>query len=168
MSKKKGQRKTQQFAVPAVRYVDPKFANDFTAMIDDLAKSSHGKTAIVTIHSEGRDWDQVIDVVDKQDGKPCEWGYQEFYRSMVAAKLVNPETYPLCVVVRTFNDKRFQMIVKNDKKILIPGKQIRMFFLPRYGELQQLSAEDCFACMNTDSQTGEPLPLDPTIEYVGA
>jgi hypothetical protein len=167
MSKKNRQRKPQQFANPVVRYVDPKFVNDFTAMIDELAKQSHGKTAIVSVHSEGRDWDQVIDVVDKEDGKPCEWGYQKFYRTMFAAKLVNSETYPLCVVVRTFTSKQFPMVVKNGKRMLIPGKQIRMFFLPKYGEIQQLSAEDCFACMNTDSQTGQPLPLDPTLEYVG-
>lgn len=168
MSKKSRQQKTNQFANPVVRHVEPKFVNDFTAMIDELAKQSHNHTAIVTVHSQGRGWDQVIDVVDKQDEKPYEWGYQEFYRSIVAAKLVNSETYSLCVVVRTFTSKHLPMVVKNGKKMLIPGKQIRMFFLPKYGECHQLSAEDCFACMNTDAKTGQPLPLDPTVEYVGS
>lgn len=168
MSRKNRQTKTRQSSQPTVRFVDPKFVNDFTAMIDDFAKQSHGHTAIMTVHSEGRDWDQVIDVVDKQDDQPCEWGYQKFYKGMFAAKLINSETYPLCVVVRTFTSKQFPMIVKSGKKMLIPGKEIRMFFLPKYGEIQQLSAEDCFACMNTDSKTGQPLPLDPTVQYVGA
>ena len=167
MSKKNRQRKIRESASSMFCTVDAKFANDFIKRIEDLAKQSNNHTAIVTFSSSGRNWNQVFDVIDKQNGELCEWGYQEGYRIILSAKLANSDTYPLSVVVRTFTRKHFPVILENKHKILIPGKQIRMFYLPKYGELRQLSAEECFACMNTDSRTGMSLSLDPTLEYFG-
>lgn len=135
-------------------------------MLDLLAHQSHTRSAILTFHSDGRVWDQVIDIHVLEDGV-TEWGYQKHYQSIVAAKLINPETYPLSVVVRTFTEREFPCVLKTGKEITLPGKQIRMFFLPSYGKIIQLSKEDCFACMNTDARTGNVLPLDPTLEYMG-
>lgn len=164
--KRKKFHKKDESQFTEIRSIDSAFANQFMDTIENLARQSDGNCAIVTFNSFNRDWTQAIDVAVKEDGN-IEWGYQPFYRSIVSAKLANSDSYPLAVVVRTFTGDRHEIVTENGKTITIPGKQVRMFSLARYGECYQLSPEECFACANVDAQTGEVLPMEATVEYVG-
>ena len=145
---------------------DSSFAEKLLSSIEGFSRNHANGSQVVTFLSEARGWQQAFDVQRRSDNSH-EWGNQEFYRLVLATKLINPETYPLSIVVRTFVDERVKVEADGGEVIDIPKKEIRMFFLPYFGECHQLSSEDVFACMNTHAETGEPLPLDPSLEYCG-
>lgn len=143
-----------------VTHIDAKPWQDTKTILESFVES----TAILTFVSFTSDWQQAVDLQRVDDNK-VNWGYDLPSISLFEAKILNPERLPVAITHRAFKSETMIVEVSNKKKIL-PKKIIRMFIWN--GKLlQQLSKEDCFSCMNTDVETGEPLSLDPTLEYRG-
>lgn len=148
----------QNFVASVERWIEEQFDGD----------ASNINSGIVTIHSEGAGRDQAFDVVRNEDGKGYTWGYDNVWRDVINGWLNNPNFYPVSIVVRVFTKERFPVVAPNGRNIKIPGKEIRMFACGKHGEdFQQLTKDECFACMNTDEATGKALPVDTTIKYIG-
>jgi len=134
----------------------------FINMIENYASESINKVAIVTFYDR-TGWLQTYDVEWKESG--CIWGYNEAHKLSILAKLHNPDRYPVTVVVRTFNEQKFMVKLEDNRETEIPGKDIRMYIIKDCDNILKLSPEECFKCYNTDSETGQPLDLDPTVNY---
>jgi len=134
----------------------------FIKMIENYALESSNKVAIVTFYDR-MGWLETYDV--EYGENECIWGYNQAYKPLILAKLFNPDRYPICVVVRTFNQEKFMVRLEDNQEVEIPGKDIRMYIIHNHNDISQLSPEECFICYNTDSKTGEALNLDPTIRY---
>ena len=157
--KRKGKRNNRNNLIQ-VTHIDTKPWQDTKAILESFVES----TAILTFVSFTSDWQQAVDL-RRINSNQVKWGYDLASISLFEAKILNPERLPVAITHRVFKSET--MLVKvGGKKKLLPKKTIRMFIWD--GKvLQQLSKEDCFSCMNTDAETGEPLPLDPTLEYKG-
>lgn len=118
-------------------------------------------SAIITFHSDR--WQQVFDL--KVDGNQARWGYEPSHQLSLMSNLYNQDNYPISIVVRVFLREWVLTHMPNGKKMLLPKKRMHMFYCHDQNLMHKLSPEDCFACMNTDSATGEPLPIDPLLIY---
>ena len=134
--------------------------------VEEIIQKS-GKTGIVTVgfgpgNSVSANSEQVFDV----DPKTLTRGYSEGWRALLIAKLGNVERAG--IVVRTFTNRKERQRCSDGKHRFLPSKEIRGFWLrqesDRY-ESGQIAQDELFACFNTGSVTGEPLPPNPGIGY---
>lgn len=137
-------------------------AGEFLAHLEEITGAYKVKTSIITFYS--RIWSQAFDL--KFSKGQWVFGYSPYWRALLEAKLQTSEYYPISCVVRTFTDEKHKRKAPNGKTVLIPTKELRMFFLPAPGQVIKLTPEECFACHHTDSQTGEPLPLEQDVKFL--
>lgn len=116
------------------------------------------KRAIVTfLGSDG--YPLTIDL-DRQ-GDQVTYGYEAHTKELFLRQLETQCDRVASLILRSFTD-----VI--DPIAQLPIKELRGYVLKRQGnrlEFEKLSPERMFACQNTDSQTGEPLPLEQSVRY---
>lgn len=140
----------------------PLTASEFLSHLEEITRAYEVKTSIITFYS--RIWSQVFDL--KLSRGQWIFGNSPHWRALLEAKLRNSQYYPIFCIVRTFTDEKHKRGAPNSKTILIPTKELRMFFLPASGQVIKLTPEECFACHNTDAQTGGPLPIEQDVKFL--
>jgi hypothetical protein len=131
-------------------------------IIQLLESAVDDETAIITFNASNG-WVQQFDVTKVDD--TYTWGYDISHLHLLYSKLNNPSTYPLVVVHRSFI-RQWSLMYLNEKKRLIPHKNIRMWIIYSEQKMDKVPNHEAFAAMNTDSETGDLLPLDPTLHYI--
>lgn len=85
------------------------------------------------------------------------WGTKELF----IAKLLVSCQPSASLILRSFT-------LEIDEFTQLPIKELRGYIITGDGkdlEFAKLTAKEMFACHNTDSETGEPLPLEQSIRY---
>lgn len=85
------------------------------------------------------------------------WGTQELF----IAKLLVSCKPSASLILRSFTSEI-------DDFTQLPIKELRGYILTNNGHdltFEKLTSREMFACHNTDSETGEPLPLEQSVRY---
>lgn len=85
------------------------------------------------------------------------WGTKELF----IAKLLVSCQPSASLILRSFTPEI-------DDFTQLPIKELRGYILTKNGqdlEFTKLTSREMFACHNTDSETGEPLPLEQSVRY---
>lgn len=125
--------------------------------LTEIESHCQSKAIATFLSSEGEPF--VVDLQRK--GDRITYGYQRGVKELFLAKLRNGTNPSGSLVLRSFTSEI-------DEFTQLPIKELRGYVLQRQGnnlEFEKLSPEVMFACQNTDTKTGEPLPLEQSVRY---
>jgi hypothetical protein len=105
------------------------------------------------------------------DPKTRIWGYDERWRALLLAKLVNALSEPgsgVGIMLRTFTKKTEKVRCPNGKNLTVPVKELRGYSLKANSkriEFRQCTQSELFDSCNTDADTGKPMTPELAVVY---
>lgn len=128
-----------------------------SSFLHELESYCHLKAIVTFLDSEG---EPMVITLTRQ-GEEVIYGDYWGVKELFAAKLLvgcNPSG---SLILRSFTEEI-------DELTQLPIKELRGYVLKGNGkdlEFEKIPPTTMFACHNTDSETGEPLPLEQGVRY---
>ena len=126
-------------------------------LLAELESHCHKKAIVTFLGNDG--YPLTIDL--DREGNQITYGHEAHSKELFLRQLQTQCDGVASIILRSFTNE-------TDPIAQLPIKELRGYVLKRLGnklEFEKISPERMFACQNTDSQTGEPLPLEQSVRY---